>query len=214
MSDENTPDPRPENAYPPPGSAYPNQSTPPPADPPASNPYGTSDPYGTNSQANNPYGTGSQAANPYGPAAQTPQTPYGSPAPNPQEQYGTSPQYGAGYSTPDPQANWPPPAVGPYNTAGGQPYSPVNGSMILTLGILSFFCVGIILGPIAWVMGNNGLKTLDQYGDPLNQRGNVSAGRICGMIATILTAIGIVFYILYIIFIIGVVGFSAAHPSL
>ena len=88
--------------------------------------------------------------------------------------------------------------------------SPVNGTLILVLGILSFFLAGLILGPVAWIMGNNGLKTLDQYGDPLNQRGSVSAGRLCGMIATILWILGT---IAYIIFIVVIVGAAATHPA-
>src|SRR5262249_21885299 len=31
---------------------------------------------------------------------------------------------------------------------------PHRGSTILALGIISFFCFGPILGPIAWIMGN------------------------------------------------------------
>ncbi len=60
------------------------------------------------------------------------------------------------------------------------------------MGILSFFCFGVILGPIAYVQGTKALQTLDTYGDPTNVRGQVSAGRICGLIGGILSAILIV----------------------
>jgi hypothetical protein len=91
------------------------------------------------------------------------------------------------------------------------PSSPVNGTLILVLGILSIvFCgCGVILGPIAIVMGSNGLKTLDQYGDPLNQRGSTNSGRICGIIGTITSVLFIIGYIILI-----VLGVVAGHtPS-
>lgn len=41
-----------------------------------------------------------------------------------------------------------------------------NATLILVLGILSIVCLPI-LGPVAWIMGNNALKELDQgFGDP------------------------------------------------
>ena len=90
--------------------------------------------------------------------------------------------------------------------------SPVNGTLILILGILSIVLggCGVVLGPIAWVMGNNGLKTLDQFGDPMNQRGTTNGGRICGIVGTILSAVGIVLYVVFVV-ILGVAG--ATHPS-
>src|SRR5262245_18490898 len=35
--------------------------------------------------------------------------------------------------------------------------TPHRGTLILVLGIMSFFVAGPILGPIAWIMGNNDL---------------------------------------------------------
>ena len=98
----------------------------------------------------------------------------------------------------------------PYGTPTPPPSasSPVNGTLILVLGILSFFCFGIILGPVAWVMGNGALQTLDQYGDPASQRGTVSAGRICGIIGTVLSILGIIGYI--VLLALGLVGHHLA----
>jgi hypothetical protein len=74
--------------------------------------------------------------------------------------------------------------------------------MILVLGILSLVTgpCAAILGPIAWIMGKNDLKemaagTMDRSGE-----GATNAGRICGMIATILVAAVIVIYCLIFIF--------------
>ncbi len=90
-----------------------------------------------------------------------------------------------------PQGSYPPPGQYPQGQA-----SPVNGTMILVMGILSILgCFSLILGPIAMVMGGNGLKTLNQVGDPTNQRGTVNAGRICGIIGTILGVLTLLWYI-------------------
>jgi predicted Zn finger-like uncharacterized protein len=68
-----------------------------------------------------------------------------------------------------------------------------RGAMVLTLGILSLVICGL-LGPVAWVMGNNDLAAMragrmDPAGEGITQ-----AGRICGIIATALIAFICVFY--------------------
>jgi hypothetical protein len=60
-----------------------------------------------------------------------------------------------------------------------------NGSTILVLGILSLVICGL-LGPVAWIMGNNALKELNYEGVDQSDRGLVVAGRICGIVATAL----------------------------
>ena len=92
-------------------------------------------------------------------------------------------------STPPPV--WPPPPGSPAPYGAPQP-APVNANSILAMGILSFFCFGIILGPIAYTQGTTALKTLDAYGDPTGLRGKVNAGRICGLIGGILSVIAII----------------------
>lgn len=99
----------------------------------------------------------------------------------------------------------PPPGGQP--PMGGGPM--VNGQTIMIMGIVSLFCFGIILGPLAWTQGNAALKTLDTYGDPTNQRSPVTTGRLCGMIGTALSALGIIGYIIAIIA--GVAG-GLGHP--
>lgn len=104
----------------------------------------------------------------------------------------------------------PPPAWPP--SPGSQPpmgAAPVNGQTILIMGIVSLFCFGIVLGPISWIQGNAALKTLDTYGDPTNQRSPVTTGRICGMIGTILSALGLV---IYVIALIAGVATGLGHP--
>jgi hypothetical protein len=79
------------------------------------------------------------------------------------------------------------------------PYGPPvrdhpQATTILVLGILSLVVCGV-LGPFAWSMGNRALREIDASQGtqaPLGGRSSVNAGRICGMIATILLGVGLV----------------------
>lgn len=95
-----------------------------------------------------------------------------------------------------PQPNQPPPY--------GAPQSNSNATMILVLGILSIFCFGIILGPIAWILGNNALK--DGTADP-SQIGQISAGRICGIVGTAIAILGIGYYVVVFVYLASHGGF-------
>jgi uncharacterized membrane protein YjgN (DUF898 family) len=96
----------------------------------------------------------------------------------------------------------PPPPLGP--TPGNwqqtsQAEHP-DGTTILVLGILSLVVCGI-LGPFAWNMGNRATREMNANpGVVYRNRGNVTAGRICGMIATILIIVGVAFFALIVLF--------------
>lgn len=87
----------------------------------------------------------------------------------------------------------------PYQSGYQPPYGEVRehpqGTLILVLGILSLVICGF-LGPVAWVMGNNALAEIDQNPGAYTNRGQVQAGRICGIIATVLLILGVVVFIL------------------
>ena len=138
------------------------------------------------------------------PPNQPPNQPY-PPSPyqqNPYQQggqqvpYGT-PQYNLGYGpvAPDhPQAN-----------------------TVLVLGILGIVVCGI-LAPFAWVMGNRVLREIDASNGQLGGRSNANAGRICGIIGTILIGVGLLFAVgVVIVAIIGTAtsgsGYSARAPG-
>jgi uncharacterized membrane protein YjgN (DUF898 family) len=89
----------------------------------------------------------------------------------------------------------PPPPGQPYGTPGGYaaPIEHPKGTTILVLGILSLVCCSI-LGPFAWVMGNKAIAEIDASGQAFSNRGQINAGRICGIVATVLMVLGIVFY--------------------
>ena len=90
----------------------------------------------------------------------------------------------------------PPPAPGYVEGSGpmGAREHP-KGTLILILGILSIVCLSI-LGPFAWVMGNKALAEIDSNPAAYSNRGTVNAGRICGIIGTVLLVIGIITAIL------------------
>ena len=89
------------------------------------------------------------------------------PGPPPGPPYG-APQYAGGYVPPDhPQA-----------------------STVLILGILGIAVCGVA-GPFAWAMGNRVIREIDASGGHLGGRSNANAGRIMGMVATALLAVGL-----------------------
>ncbi len=63
----------------------------------------------------------------------------------------------------------------------------------MVLGILSIVCCQIV-GPVAWIMGNKALKEIDAAPGYYSNRGSVQAGRIIGIVATVLLILVIAFY--------------------
>ncbi len=115
----------------------------------------------------------------------------------------------------------PPPGAGPYGQPQygqpqyGQPqygmpqYGPPTrehpqGTTVLVLGILSLLACGI-LGPFAWKMGNDAIREMDANPNVLySNRGNITAGRICGIVASCILIAGAVFAVLFFIFAVAV----------
>ena len=91
--------------------------------------------------------------------------------------------------------------------------APHRGDTIQLLGILSFFIAGVILGPMAWVMGNNDLKEMDAGRMDPSGRSATSTGRVCGMISTILhfSILGLVFLAWGSCCCLGAVGSAGGH---
>ena len=84
---------------------------------------------------------------------------------------------------------------------------PHRGTVILVLGILSLVICGP-LGIFAWIMGQADLKQMNAGTMDPEGRGNTQAGKICGMIATILLGVGFCTFLL--LFALGVIGGIAA----
>ena len=72
-----------------------------------------------------------------------------------------------------------------------------QATTILVLGIIGIVLCQL-LGPVAWVMGNNELQAIDAGRRAPENRGTANAGRILGIIATVLMALGIIFAIFVI----------------
>ena len=84
---------------------------------------------------------------------------------------------------------------------------PHRGTLILVLGILGLVICGP-LGIAAWIMGNSDLKEMDAGAMDPSGRGTTQAGKICGMIATILMILGLVIFVAVLA--LGMVG-AATH---
>jgi len=89
---------------------------------------------------------------------------------------------------------------------------PHRGVLVLVLGILGIIMCGVF-GVIAWVMGNRDVNQM-QVGrmDP-SGRGLTDAGRICGIIGTVLLCLqvaALLIWLLFIVFVIAVAGATAA----
>jgi hypothetical protein len=69
---------------------------------------------------------------------------------------------------------------------------PHRGTLILVLGILGFVLCGVFTAIPAWIMGGTDLKAMDAGQMDPSGRSLTNAGRICGMIATILGIIGLI----------------------
>ncbi|MBI5684246.1 MAG: DUF4190 domain-containing protein [Verrucomicrobia bacterium] len=67
---------------------------------------------------------------------------------------------------------------------------PHRATLILVLGILSLVLCAP-LGIAAWVMGNSDLKEMDAGTMDTSGRDNTNAGRICGIIGTVLLILGV-----------------------
>lgn len=118
------------------------------------------------------------------------------PPPPPPPGYGGGqqpPAYGApGYGAP----GYGPPgygAPGQYGYGGPAREHP-DGTTVLVLGILGLVVCNI-LAPFAWVKGNKAKREMDAHPEVMwTNRGNVTAGRILGIIGSvlILLVIGII----------------------
>ena len=85
---------------------------------------------------------------------------------------------------------------------------PHRGTLILVLGILGLVLCAP-LGIAAWIMGQGDLKQMDAGQMDPSGRSLTNAGRICGIIATILLALGIIVFL--VMFALGFLGALAAR---
>jgi hypothetical protein len=178
----------------------------PPADPPTT-PYAAPPSPGAVPPPQNPYG-GAAPQNPYA-APQNPyaapQSPY-QPPPNPYPQPGSFDQYAApGAYGSHPYGAYPP------GYGAGLPDQP-SATTAMVLGIIGLvgiaFCGGLtlVLSPFAWAMGRKSVAEIDANPGRYGGRDKANAGKIMGIIGTVLLVLGIVG-------IIAIIGLFAAVPD-
>ena len=78
-----------------------------------------------------------------------------------------------------------------------QPQKPEGAANVFVLGLLGLLVCGI-LGIFAWTMGNDYVKRCQAMG--VEPDGLGVAGRIMGMIASIMMIVGVCFVVLYFLF--------------
>jgi predicted Zn finger-like uncharacterized protein len=86
---------------------------------------------------------------------------------------------------------------------------PHRGGMILALGIISLVACQLT-GPFAWVMGNADMEKMRRGQMDPEGEGMTQAGRICGMIASILMIVSCVLGLLWVLFLFAMAGAGAA----
>ncbi len=84
---------------------------------------------------------------------------------------------------------------------------PHRGTLILIFGILGLV-VCAPFGIAAWIMGSGDLKQIDAGQMDPSGRGLTNAGRICGIIATILLVLSVIVFVALFAF--GVLGAVAS----
>lgn len=98
------------------------------------------------------------------------------------------PSYG---STPPPSEGYPPPGGGHYQVP---PQSNSKATVSLVLGIVGLVLCGIFTGIPAIILGKSAQREIDASNGQQTGRGMATAGFITGLIATILSVLGIIFY--------------------
>lgn len=135
------------------------------------------------------------------------QQPYGGQQP-PGQPYGTQQPYG-GQQSP----NQPPGAYQPQAAPGQWQVLPKHpqATLILVLGILGLV-VCQVLGPFAWVMGNRAVAEIDANPGVYDGRGEAQAGRILGIIATVILILSILAIAFFFVVAIGIAS-TASNSS-
>jgi len=80
----------------------------------------------------------------------------------------------------------------------------------LVLGILGVVpCCGHILAPVAWILGAMELKDITAGLAPAEGKGYATAGKILGIIGTVLLILGMLWAILWFVFVFSTFAFRA-----
>lgn len=94
----------------------------------------------------------------------------------------------------------PQPPTGPQYGYGAPPPRPQHPQAVLALvlGIVSLVACGLV-GPFAWSIGGKAVREIDASGGSLDGRTFALAGKICGIIATILLGLAVLGFVLFFV---------------
>ena len=106
-----------------------------------------------------------------------------------------------------PYGNYPPNQYGapPYGGFAAPDHS--QAMLVLILGIVGLVVCGIA-APFAWVIGNRVIAEIDASNGQVGGRSTANAGRICGIVGTILLGLSLVVVLLFLV--IGLASMSTA----
>jgi hypothetical protein len=140
-----------------------------------------------------PYGQPQQGQSPYGQPQQG-QSPYGQP------QYG-QPEYGQQSPGQPPYGQQPYGATPGYGHPGQAPANHPSATTALVLGLIGLvgiaLCGGItlVLSPFAWRMGARAVREIDANPGMYAGRDQANAGRIMGLIGTVLLGLAVLAFV-------------------
>lgn len=92
-------------------------------------------------------------------------------------------------------------------STGMQPH---RGTLILVLGILGIVLTCVILGIIAWVMGNGDLKAMDAGQMDPSGRSLTNVGRILGIVSVCITVLGLIAWVVLMVLGVSLAAAGAA----
>ena len=140
-----------------------------------------------------PYGQPQPGQSPYG-QPQPGQSPYGQP------QYG-QPEYGQQPASQPPSGQQPYGATPGYGYPGQAPANHPSATTALVLSLIGLVgiavCGGItlVLSPFAWRMGARAVREIDANPGMYAGRDQANAGRIMGLIGTVLLVLGVLAFV-------------------
>lgn len=146
----------------------------------------------------------SDPSGPIPPAGQQPPSYPGQGTPQPPS-WGNAYPPPPGGAYPPPPGAYPPPGYGQQYPAFQQaPPKHPNATTSMVLGIVSlagaFACVlPILLAPVAWILGAKAVRGIDANPGAYSGRGEASAGKILGIIGTVLLALMLIAVVVIII---------------
>lgn len=132
------------------------------------------------------------------------------------------PNWGSAYPSPGP-GGYPPPNTGGYPPPPGYgygypqypaPQKHPNATTSMVLGIVAvaggFMCyLPLLIAPFAWFMGSRAVKEIDASGGAQGGRGEATAGKVLGIIGTVLLALALAAIILLVVLALTVDNFWA-----